>query len=320
MNRLLFASALVLPLAVANGAHAQDWPAQPIHVIVSAGPGGSPDIFSRTLAHYLTERLGQPVLVENRQGGAGNPASEYVASATPDGYTLLAIGGSLAFNDALFPGLPFNRDSFAPIAAAIGSQQVLAVHPDQPIHSVDDLIAVARENPGSISVASPSWGTTGQLGALLLQDEADIALNPIVYRNATAAFPDVVAGHADAIFVTLSAALPFINDGALRPIAVTTPERAPSLPDTPTFVEQGLPALSWDDWQGWAAPADTPVEIIERLNAEINAVIDDPQANAQLVDQGFVPLGGTVEDVVALVDESDALWRPIIVRHNIRPD
>lgn len=320
MIRLLFTSTLVLtPLAIA-GAHAQEWPTQPIHVIVSAGPGGSPDIFSRTVAHYLTERLGQPVLVENRQGGAGNPASEYVASSEPNGYTLLAVSSSLAFNDALFPGLPFDRDSFAPVIAAIGSQQVLAVHPDRPIHSVEDFVAAARENPGSISVASPSWGTTGQLGALLFQDEADIELNPIVYRNATAAFPDVVAGHADAIFVTLSAALPFIHDGALRPIAVTTPERAPSLPDTPTFNEQGFPGLVWEDWQGWAAPAGTPREIIDRLNAEINAVLEDPQANAQLVEQGFVPLGGTVEDAVALVDDSDALWRPIIVRHNIRPD
>ncbi|SFZ81429.1 Tripartite-type tricarboxylate transporter, receptor component TctC [Devosia enhydra] len=319
MKPLFLASAalLLFPVALAT---AQDFPSQPIHIIVSAGPGGSPDIFSRTLAHYLTERIGQPVLVENRQGGAGNPASEYVATSKPDGHTLLAVSSSLAFNDALFPGLPFNRDSFVPIIAAIGSQQVLAVHPDQPFETIDDLVAAAKASPGTISVASPSWGTTGQLGVLLLQDEADIELNPVVYRNATAAFPDVVAGHADAIFVTLSAALPFIRDGALRPLAVTTPERAPSLPDTPTFREQGYPGLVWEDWQGWAAPAGTPQAVIDKLNAEINAVIADPGANAQLVEQGFVPLGGTVAEAVALVDASDALWRPIIVRHNIKPE
>ncbi len=315
---LLLAGGLVA--AAAPAAAQEKWPTGPIRYVISAGPGGSPDVLARTISAHLERRLGAPVVVENRTGGGGNAAREYVASAAPDGYTLFGISGTESISRLLFGELPFPEDFYEPVIAAVGSQQVLAFHPPHQVDSVARLIELSKADPGSVSLASPSWGTTGQLGVLYLQEVAGVQFNPVVYRNATAAMPDVVAGHADGILVTLSAALPFIRDGSLRAVAVATPERAPALPDVPTFAESGYPDFAWTDWQGFAVPKGTPPEIVERLNAEVNAILQDPEARAQLETQGFTILGGPQSVAIEGLQKDYDIWAPIIRQYGIKAE
>lgn len=313
---LLFGTALTLS---ASPLIAQDkWPSGPITYVVSAGPGGSPDVLARIIASHLEKRLGVPVVVENRTGGGGNIAREFVASAPADGNTLFGLSGTESINRLLFPDLPFPPDFFEPVIAAVGSQQVLAFYPPHPVDSVAKLVELAKASPGTISLASPSWGTTGQLGVLYLQEIAGVQFNPVVYKNATAAMPDVVAGHADGILVTLSAALPFIRDGALRAVAVSTPERTATLPDVPTFAESGYPDFAWTDWQGFGVKRGTPPEIVERLNAEVNAILQDPEAAAQLETAGFTLLGGPPSVASEGLVQTYDLWAPIIEQYDIK--
>lgn len=321
MDRRSFVAALAASaFTQINTSHAKvDWPSRQVRYIVSAGPGGSPDVLARTLTLHLEKRLGVRMIVDNRAGGGGNIARQAVLSSPADGHTLYGLTGTESINGLLFPDLPIDQDAFEPVIAAVGSQQVLAFHPQHDVDSVARLIALAKARPGSISLASPSWGTTGQLGVLLLQAVADVRFNPIVYRTASAALPDVIGGHADGIFVTLSAALPHIRSGQLRAIAVATPERAPSLPDVPTLTESGYPALSWTDWQGFAVARGTPEPIVERLNAETNAVLREPAAIAQLEQQGFTVLGGPRSRAVDGLKEDFQRWAPIIQRYGIRP-
>jgi len=310
---LALAALVAAPLA----AHA-DYPEKPITIVISAAPGGSPDILARIIGKYLSQRIGQPVIVENKPGGAGNIATEYVANAAPDGYTLLGTSDSLSINQTLFKELPFNAEtSFAPVIQAISAPQVLAVNEDIPVSTLQEFLALAKSKPGELSLASPAIGTTGQLGVLLLENLTGIDVTPAVYKSAQPALTDVLGKHADGIIVTLAPALPHIKSGKLKALAVSPGERSASLPDVPTFVEQGVPEFNFTSWQGFVAPAGTPKEIVEKLNAEINAVIADPAARAQLVEQAFEPVGGTPEELGEVISSGIAKWAEVIKANNI---
>ncbi len=318
-----FAATLALTLASAAGtAYAQAFPNKPIQIVVSAAPGGSPDILARIIGDALGKRVGQPVVIENKPGGAGNIAAGYVAKAAPDGYTIFVASDGLSVNQTLFRNLPFHAiTSFAPIVHAISSPQVFAVNSDVPVRNVKEFIA-SSQKPGAkpFSLASPAIGTPGQLGVLVLQNQAAIKVTPVVYKSAQPALTDVLGKHADGIIVTIAPALPFIREGKLRPLAVSTATRSVALPDVPTFIEQGLPNLKFGSWQGFVAPAGTPRPVIDKLNREINAVLKDPAVRASLLQQAFDPEGGTPEAFARVIADGITGWASVISANNIQPD
>ena len=313
------ALALTTVLAAPLAAHAE-FPEKPITIVIQAAPGGSPDILARIIGKYLSERVGQPVIIENKPGGAGNIAAELVANAAPDGYTLLGTSDSLSINQTLFKDLPFEAEtSFAPVIQAISAPQVLAVNEDIPANNLQEFLALAKSKPGEVSLASPAIGTTGQLGVLLLENITGIDVTPAVYKSAQPALTDVLGKHADGIIVTLAPALPHIKSGKLKALAVSPSERSAALPDVPTFVEQGVPEFNFTSWQGFVAPAGTPVEVIAKLNTEINAVIADPAARAQLIEQAFEPVGGTPDQLSEVIRSGITRWAEVIKANNIPP-
>lgn len=312
----LFAPALAMPAIAADA-----FPSKPLQIVVSAAPGGSPDILARIVAKALSARVGQPVSVDNRPGGAGNIAATHVARSPADGYTLFVATDSISINQTLFRNLPFDaRTSFAPVIHAISSPQVFAVHPDVPARSVREFIQLAKAAPDRYGLASPAIGTTGQLGVLLLQSQAAIQVKPVVYRSAQPALTDVLGKHADGIIVTIAPALPFIKEGKLRALGVSTGTRSAALPDVPTFVEQGLPDFKFDSWQGFVVPGGTPKPIVDRLNAELNAVLNDPDVKAKLLAQAFDTVGGSPADFGKVINDSITSWEKVIRSHDIHID
>jgi tripartite-type tricarboxylate transporter receptor subunit TctC len=312
--------AAAIAVTIGGLAVAQDFPTKSIQLVVPAAPGGSPDILARIIAPALSARLGQPVTVDNRPGGAGNIASQYVAQAQPDGHTLLIATDIVSINETLFPKFPVRAKNFVPIVQAISAPQVLVLGSAQAPHTLQEFLSSAKASPNKYSIASPAIGTTGQLGVLLLQSQAQIKVKPVVYRSAAPAITDVLGGHADGVMVTLAPTLPHIKSGQLRAIAVSTGKRSPALPNVPTFAEQGLPDFVFDSWQGFSAPAGTPRAVVIRLNREINLVLSDPAIRSQLLQQAFDPVGGTPENFQKLINDSITSWAGVIATNNIKVD
>lgn len=315
INSLLVAAALIG--TAITPAFAQ-FPEKPITIVVSALPGGSPDILARIIGQHLQERIGQTVVVENRSGGAGAIANEHVARAAPDGYTLLGTSDSLGINRSFFPDQVDPFTAFTPVIQAMSSPQVLAVRADLDIPDLDAFIARALENPEATTVAVPGVTTSGNLASLMLENQTGADFTIAVYPSASPALNDTIGGHVESIFVTLGPALPHIQAGTLRAIAVTTPERTPSLPDVPTFGEQGLDGMTFTSWQGYFAPAGTPKEIVDYLNAEINAVLETPAAREQLLLNAFDPAGGSAEDLEILFRDGTEFWARIIEENDVK--
>ena len=311
--------ALVLGLTGLGAATASPaYPAHPIQIVVPAAPGGSPDILARIIAPILSEKLGQPVYIDNRPGGAGNIASERVARAAPDGYTLLLATDIISINETLFDHLPFDaRTSFSPVIDLISSPQVFAVNPAVAAHTVQEFLQQAKERPNRYSLASPAIGTTGQLGVLLLQAKAGITVTPVVYRSAQPAITDVLGGHADGVIVTIAPALPLIRSGQLRALAVSTEQRSASLPDVPTFLEAGVPDYAFDSWQGIVVPAGTPDAVIQTLNRAFNETLADPKIRGQLTEQAFDPVGGDPAHLRDVILHGIDAWGEIVRANHI---
>jgi tripartite-type tricarboxylate transporter receptor subunit TctC len=312
---LIAAAALAASLSTASAA---GFPEKPIHIVVSALPGGSPDILARIIGQHLGQRLGQTVVVENKSGGAGAIANEYVSRAPADGYTLLGTSDGLGIGKAFFPEQPDPLTSFTPVSQAMQSPQVLAVRADLPIADLAALIAKGKTEPEIVSIATPGVTTSGNLASLMLENQTGTDFNVTVYQSAQPALDDVIGGHVDAIFVTLGPALPHIQSGALRAIAVTTPERTPSLPDVPTFRELDHDGLTFTSWQGYVAPAGTPPEVIAVLNTAINEVLADPAAREQLLANAFDPKGGSPEDLGKLISDGITFWGKVIADNNVQ--
>ena len=318
MKKLILFLSVATTLATAAGPALAEFPEKPIHIVVSALPGGSPDILARIIGAHLSQRLGQPVVVENKSGGAGAIANEHVARSAPDGYTILGTSDTIGINRAFFPDQPDPLTSFTPVVQAMSSPQVLAVRGDLPIEDVEALLERAKAEPGVVSIAVPGVTTSGNLASLMLENQAGVDFNVAVYPSASPALDDVIGKHVDAIFVTLGPALPHIQSGALRAIAVTTPERTPSLPDVATFRELGLDGMTFTSWQGYVAPAGTPPEVVEKLNAAINEVIADPVAREQLLSNAFDPAGGTAEELGELISTGAEFWARVIEENNVQ--
>jgi len=277
----------VLLLAFTAIAWSQAYPARTVRVIVPFPPGGAPDLVGRTLSNRLTERLGQPFVVENRTGAGGNIAAEAVAKSAPDGYTLLATSdGPLVINPAVYKDLPFNtlRD-FAPISIAASAGLVLMACPNLPVASVSDMIALAKSS--RLTYASSGYGSSQHVAAELLKDSSGIDLTHVPYKGFAAAVVDAVSCNVDLIFGAISTGIPHVRAGKLKPIAVTQPRRHPGLPETPTFGEAGYPAVMMEAYMGLLAPAATPRQIVDKLYAEVSAILKEKGTVDRLVGAGL---------------------------------
>lgn len=304
---------LALTAAWPSLAAAQAWPARTMRMIVPGAPGTSPDILARTIAQYLTPRLGQQIVIVNQPGGGGNIGHGAAAKAAPDGYTMLVTSDQLSINQSLFRDLPFHAvDSFIPVVQAIVSPQVLIVTPSFPARDVAGLIDYARANPGKLNFASPQIGTVGHLAGELLKAGQKLDMVHIPFQGATAAIKEVMAGQVQMMFVTLPPAVGQIQAGTVRALAMSTPTRNPGFPNVPTMKELGFPEFDFGAWQGVFLPAATPIEIVTRLNSEINAVLRDPEANATLQRAGFTPVGGTPQQFRELVAGTIDKWGKVV--------
>jgi tripartite-type tricarboxylate transporter receptor subunit TctC len=314
MKRWIVAVVALLTLSMLPSSFAADaWPSKPLRMIVPGAVGTSPDILARIIAKHLTTRLGQQIVVINQPGGGGNIAHDAAAKSTPDGYTLLVTSDQLSINQTLFHNLPFHAvDSFAPVVQAIVSPQVLIVTPSLPAKDVAGLIDYARKNPGKVNFGSPQIGTVGHLAGELLKATQKIDIVHIPFQGATAAIKAVVAGEVQMLFVTLPPAVAQIQAGAVRALAVSTPSRSNTIPDVPAMRELGYPEFDFGAWQGVLVPAGTPAPIVARLNAEINAVLKDPEASSALINFGFTPVGGTPEQFRALIAGSVEKWGKVV--------
>jgi tripartite-type tricarboxylate transporter receptor subunit TctC len=315
----LVAGAAALPV-VSRFAWAQAYPSRPVKIIVSFAAGGPTDILARLTAQWLSERLGQQFVVENRPGGGGNIGTEAVVRASPDGYTLLMAGGNNAINATLYDKLNFNfiRD-IAPVATIIRAPQILVVNPSVPAKSVPEFIAYAKANPGKIHMASGGTGTPPHLAGELFKMMAGVDLIHVPYRGNGPAFNDLIGGQVQVMFPSPVGLLEYIQAGKLRALAVTTATRSEALADLPT-VGDFVPGYEASGWFGVGAPRNTRSEIIDKLNKEINAALADPKMQARLADFGGTPLVVSPADFGRLIAEETEKWGNVIRALNIKAE
>jgi tripartite-type tricarboxylate transporter receptor subunit TctC len=315
----LAAGAAAFP-AVSRIARAQSYPARPVRMIVGFTPGGPTDIAARLMAQWLTERFGQPFVVENRPGAGSNIGTEAVVNSAPDGYTLLVVSTSATVSTTFYRNLNFNflRD-IAPVAGIVRVPLVMVVNPSVPARTVPDFIAYAKANPGKVNMASVGNGTTPHMAGELFKMMAGVDMLHVPYRGASPALTDLIGGRAQVMFEGMLSLIEHIRAGKLRPLAVTPATRSPLLPDVPT-VGEFLPGYEASVWFGVGAPRNTPAEIVERLNKEINAGLADPKLKARLGELGGTALVVSTADFGKLFAEDAEKWGKVVRAANIQPE
>ena len=280
----------VLAVTAVPAARAQDYPARQVTFLLPFAPGGAIDVAARTIAQKMTERLGKPFVVENRPGAGTVTASAAVAKAAPDGYTLLVAPSPLATNATLHKKLPYDTaNDLTAVARVADIPFVLVVHPSVPVRTVPELINYVKERPGQLSYASSGAGTTLHLAGELLKSMTGIEMAHIPYRGSPPALNDVVAGHVQLMFADPSSAMAQMREGKVRALAVSSLSRMPQAPDIPSLAEAGVPGFEAVSWQLFVAPAGTPKEIVNKLNAELKAVMALPETQKQIVSLGMIP-------------------------------
>jgi tripartite-type tricarboxylate transporter receptor subunit TctC len=301
------------PLSVLSRmAAAQAYPTRPVHLIVTTPAGGSPDIIGRLVGQWLSERLGQPVVVEDRTGASGNIGTEFVVRAPPDGYTLLlAISGN-AINAALFKNLNFNfiQDT-TPVASVATIPLVMEVTPSLPVKTVAEFIAYAKANPGKLNAASGGAGSPQHVAAELFDMMAGTKMTHVPYRGEGLALPDLIGGQVQVMFGVMPASLGYIKAGKLRALAVTAATRQAVLPELPT-VGEFLPGYEANGWYGIVAPKGAPEDIVDALNREINAGLADPKMKSRLTDLGCNVFAGSPADFGKFIGDETAKWASVV--------
>jgi len=315
----LAASAAALP-AFARFAWAQTYPTRPAHLIVGVAAGGSPDIVGRLIAQWLSERLGQPFVVDNRAGVAGNIGSEFALKAPPDGYTLLLALSANAINASLYSDLHFNfiRDA-APVASIGTIPLIMEVNPSVPAKTVSEFIAYAKANPGKINMASGGVGSPLHVAGELFKMMAGVDLVHVPYRSEALALPDLLGGQVQVLFGVMPASLGYVRAGKLRALGVTTAKRQELLPDVPAVAEF-LPGFEASGWYGIVVPKGTPTEIVDVLNKAINAALAEPTMRQRFVDLGCAVFAGTPADFEEFIVEETEKWAKVIKFAGIKPD
>ena len=292
---------------------AQTYPAKPIIVVVPFPPGGTTDVITRVIAQDMSKTLGQPIIVENRAGANGNIGSAAVAKAAPDGYMLLATGvGSNAINHGLYETMPYDsRKDFAHISRMTSGPNVLIVHPDFPAKSLKDVIDLAKKDPGKYNYASAGNGASGHMAMEFLKMQADIKIDHIPYKGGAPAITDVMGGQVPMMFTNQDGPIAHVKAGKLRVLAATSLERNPIWPDVPTVAEQGFPGFDAVSWNGLAAPAGTPKEIVDKLHAALVKALADPAIKERLASTGFVPGGNAPADQQKFVGDEMDKWAKV---------
>jgi tripartite-type tricarboxylate transporter receptor subunit TctC len=301
-------------------ARAQTYRNQPVRIIVGFAPGAGTDISARLIAQWLSERLDQQFIVENRPGAGANIAMEAVAKAQPDGYTLLLVSPAAAINAALYDKLNYNfiRD-IAPVAGILRAPNVMDVNPLFPARTVPEFIAYAKANPDKVNMASAGNGTTAHLSGELFKMMTGVHMVHVPYRGSAPALTDLIGGRVQVIFDPLPSSSEHIRAATLRPLAVTTATRSDALPDIPT-VGEFVPGYEASAWYGVGAPKNTPAKIIEKLNKEINAGLADPKMRAQLANLGGIPLAGSPDNFGKLIADETEKWGRVIRVANIKAE
>lgn len=313
---------LAASAARAQPAPGTAYPTRPVKVIVTYTPGGANDVTARIYSQLLGERLKQPFVVENRPGASGITGTTSVARSDPDGYTLLlGAGGTMTINPGLFSTLSYDPlKDFVPIGLAARSPLVLVVPPSLPVNNVAELIAYAKARPDGLTFASPGAGTPLHLAAELFTRQAGIKTLHVPYKGSSPALTDLMAGRVDLMFDVLGSSIAFVKAGRLRALGVTTAQRSPQLPDVPTLQEQGLKEFDVSSWFGLFAPANTPREVVARLNSELVRSAALPEAREKLAPLGMEPSSSTSDQLRSLVQSEQAKWKELIRQANIKPE
>jgi len=320
--RALRAAAAVLAVLLASVAGAQaTWPVHPVRIIVPFPPGGTSDILARSIGQKLSERLGQPVIVDNRPGAGANIGAETAAKSSPDGYTLLLMSTIHVINPSLYAKLAYDptRD-FAAITLIATTAQVLVVHPSLPVKTVAELIAYAKARPGALYYSSAGNGSQPHLSAEIFKWMTGIDIVHVPYKGAPQAMTDLVAGQVALTFATAPSAVPLVRSAQVRALAVTTRGRITALPDVPTMIEAGVAGYEAVGWNGLVAPAGTPSAIVDRLNAEVVGIVGDPAVSRQLSGEGADPQTSTPTEFAAFLESERAKWAEAVKRSGTRVD
>ena len=313
-RRWLAGAVLPLVLACTAVATAQTaYPGKPIRLLVGYPPGGATDIAARIVAQKLTERLGQPVFVDNLPGAGGIIASDKVAKAAPDGYTLVLANTAHGINPSLYKELPYDAvTSFAPVIKLADLTLVLVVNPALPVRSVGELVALAKARPGELHYASSGVGQSLHLAGEMFKSMAGVDIVHVPYKGSAPARTDLLAGQVEMMFESAIGVVPFVQGGRLRALGVSGARRSPALPEVPTLSEAGVPGFEASGWLGILAPAGTPVAIVRRLNAEVSAVLGLPDVNAQLAGSGAEVATGSPEQFASFIADEIAKWAKIV--------
>jgi tripartite-type tricarboxylate transporter receptor subunit TctC len=302
----------MLCTAVAAGAAEGDYPTRPIKWIVGYPPGGTTDLLARLMGQWLSQRLGQQVIIENRAGGGNNIGTEVAVRSAPDGYTIFLVNPANAINATLYTKLPFNfLNDMVPVGGIVRVPNVMTVTKNFPAKNVAEFIDYAKKHPGKVNMASSGAGTSVHLSGELFKYMTGIDMKHIPYKGAGPAITDLISGQVDVLFDNMPSIIGHIRAGSVRALGVTTAQRSPALPDVPAVAET-VPGYEASAWFGGAAPKGTPQAAIDRLNREINAALADPAMKAKLADLGGVPIPGTPEDFWALHKMETEKWAKIV--------
>ncbi|WP_209539659.1 tripartite tricarboxylate transporter substrate binding protein [Variovorax sp. 1615] len=318
----LLAAALPLALAMGPAAAQQDYPNKPIRLIVPFTPGGVTDTGARVVADKLGARLGQTVVVDNRPGASGNIGTQMVATAAPDGYTLLlGFDGTLVINPHVYAKVPFDTlKDFVPVSKIGDAVLIIVVHPSVPAKTLSELVAYSKTNPGGVSYGSAGTGSTPHLAGELLKARTGANFVHVPYKGGGQSMTDVVGGSLPMLYTAVAGAYPFVQKGQIRPIAVSSAQRLASLPEVPTVAESGVPGFESSSWIGILAPAKTPQPIVERLQRELHAVVQSPEVRERLASLGISALGNTPAEFGQQIRADLAKYDQIVKAAKIRVD
>ncbi|KWR76364.1 Bug family tripartite tricarboxylate transporter substrate binding protein [Cupriavidus sp. IDO] len=306
---LAVATAFAAPLA-----QAQAYPSKPIRMVVGFPSGGAPDTLARLVSEKISPSWGQPVVVDNKPGAGGNIGAEAVAHAPADGYTLaLGTVGTHSINGSLYSKMPYDMvKDFAPVILIASTPNVLVVNPEVPAKNVAELIALAKAKPGTLTFGTPGIGTSPHVAGEMFNSMAGVRITHVPYKGRAMAIPDLLGGHITMMFDNLPSALPVVREGKLRALGITSAKRSASAPDIPTLAEQGLPGFEADSWFAIFAPANTPREVVARLNAEFNRIYQLPDVQAKLKTLGLDPILGSPEKLATYQRAEITKWARVV--------
>ncbi len=321
MSRPVRIAFLLLAASLACSISAADFPSRPVRIVVPSTPGGGLDVIARLLSPKLTDKWGQPIVIDNRAGAGGVIGSEVAAKASPDGHTLLLVAAGYAANPFLYKKLPYDTPKdFAPVTIIGFAPNVLVVHPSVPAGSVKDLIALVKQKPGELTYASSGVGTSGHLAMALLERSAGIRMIHVPYKGAGAATAAVVGGQAQMVFTATAAVMPHVKSGRIRALAVTSAKRWPSMPEVPTVAEAAVPGYEVDGWYAMLAPGATPKPVVNRIYRDVLDIIRTPEMAARIEAAGFLVSGIPPAEFARYIDRELRKWGAVISEAGIRAE